>query len=182
MAALLSATPLPEAAYLDGPPPAHAGSTGGDTCHVCHFDNDRDAPGGSLTLTGVPDAFDPPAAYRITVTVARPGIRRGGFQLSARVAEGNDAGRQAGVLRTLPGDERVQVIEGPDAVVYAQHTASGTALTGSETTSWTVEWSPPDTGHASITLHAAANAGNDDASEFGDFIYTATATTRPATR
>ena len=178
LAALQSITPFLEAVYIEGPPPAHTGGLGGDTCHLCHFDNDLDAPGGSLALTGVPDAFDPSATYRITVTLVRPEMDRGGFQLAARVAEGDDAGRQAGTLRALDG--RVQVIEGPDAVVYAQHTEPGTELTGNGTTSWTVEWHPPDTESASITLHAAANAANDDASEFGDFIYTASAPTHPA--
>ena len=181
LAALLSVTPFLEAVYLEGPPPAHTGGLGGDTCHLCHFDNDLDAPGGSLTLTGVPDAFDPSATYRITVTLVRPEMGRGGFQLAARVAEGDDTGRQAGTLRAPDEDERVQVIEGLDAVVYAQHTEPGTELTGNGTTSWTVEWTPPDTETASLTLHAAANAANDDASEFGDFIYTASATTRLAT-
>jgi len=82
--ALLSAAPLPEAAYLDGPPPAHAGGFGDDTCHACHFENELDDPGGSLTVSGVPDTFDPSAAYRITISLERPGMGRAGFQLAAR--------------------------------------------------------------------------------------------------
>ena len=191
-AALLSAAPLPEAArpaaagleaaYLDGPPPAHAGGFGSDTCHACHFENDLDAPGGMLTLGGVPDAFDPSATYRITVSLERPGMGRAGFQLAARVSEGDSAGGSAGALLALGGDRRVQVVTGPDAVTYAQHTEPGTALTGPGTSSWTVEWRPLDTNGVSVTFHVAANAANDDASEFGDFIYTASATTRPASR
>ncbi len=178
--ALLAAAPLPEAAYLDGPPPAHTGGFGDDTCHACHFENDLDAPGGSLTLGGVPDTFDASATYRITVSLERPGMGRAGFQLAARVSEGDIVGESAGVLQTLDGDERVQVVAGPDGVTYAQHTEPGTALTDPESTFWTFEWRPPAGGTASVTFHAAANAANDDASEFGDFIYTASATTRPA--
>ena len=181
-AALLAAASLPEAAYLDGPPPAHTGGFGGDTCHACHFENDLDAPGGSLTLDGVPDAFDPSMTYRIAVSLERPGMGRAGFQLAARVSEGDRAGGPAGTLQTLGGDERVQVVDGPDGVAYAQHTEPGSALTGPEETSWTVEWRPAATDAAPVTFHVAANAANDDASEFGDFIYTASATTRPASR
>ncbi len=95
-AALLVAAPVPEAAYLEGPPPAHSGGFGGDTCHACHFENDLDAPGGSLTLGGVPDTFDPSATYRITVSLERPGMGRAGFQLAARVMKGRaPAGRRA---------------------------------------------------------------------------------------
>ena len=179
-AALLFSAPPPEAAYIDGPPPAHAGGFGGDTCHACHFENDLDDPGGSLTLGGVPDSFDPSMTYRITVSLERRGMARAGFQLPARVSEGSDAGEPAGTLQVLGGDERVQVVAGPDGATYAQHTEPGTALTGAETTSWTLEWRPLAVDAASVTFHAAANAANDDASEFGDFIYTASATTRSA--
>ena len=179
-AAAPSAAPLPEAAYLDGPPPAHAGGFGGDTCHACHFENDLDAPGGSLTLGGVPDTFDPSVTYRITVSLERPGMERAGFQLAARAGGGDEAGGPAGTLEVVDGDERVQVVTASDGVTYAQHTAPGTALTGPETTSWTVEWRPPAIDAAAVVFHAAANAANDDASEFGDFIYTASAAARPA--
>lgn len=181
-AALLFAAPPPEAAYVDGPPPAHTGGFGGETCHACHFENDLDAPGGSLTLGGVPDTFDPSMTYRITVSLERAGMARAGFQLAVRVSEGSDAGEPAGALHALAGDERAQVVAGPDGATYAQHTEPGTALTGAETTSWAFEWRPLAVDAASVTFHAAANAANDDASEFGDFIYTATATTRSAIR
>ena len=195
-AALLVAARLPEAAYVtgppavyvegpspsyvEGPPPAHAGGFGGDTCHACHFENDRDAPGGALTLSGVPDTFDPSAIYRITVSLERPEIGRAGFQLAARISEGAGAGGPAGALRAMGGDERVQAVTAADGVTYAQHTEPGTSLTGPGTASWTVEWRPPAVDATSVVFHAAANAANDDASEFGDFIYTASATTRPA--
>ena len=177
-AALLFAAPPPEAAYVDGPPPAHTGGFGGDTCHACHFENDLDDPSGSLTLRGVPDTFDPSETYRITVSLERPDMGRAGFQLAARVSDGDGAGGQAGALLALEGDARVQVAAGPDGVGYAQHTEPGTDLTGPEAATWTVEWRPPATDAASVAFHVAANAANDDASEFGDFIYTASATTR----
>ena len=107
---------------------------------------------------------------------------RAGFQLAARVSEGDGVGGPAGALLAPGGDQRVQVVPGPDAVTYAQHTEPGTALTGPGTSSWTVEWRPLDTSGASVVFHVAANAANDDASEFGDCIYTASVTTRPASR
>ena len=102
------------------------------------------------------------------------------WKLAARVSAGDGAGGPAGVLQPLEGDQRVQVAAGPDAVTYAQHTEPGTALTSAGATSWTVEWRPPAVDATPVTFHAAANAANDDASEFGDFIYTASATTRHA--
>ena len=57
-------------------------------------------------------------------------------------------------------------------------------LTRPGTTSWTVQWRPPATtapggGATAVVFHAAANAANNDVSEFDHFIYTASATTRP---
>ena len=180
-AALLIAAPLLRAAYIDGPPPSHTGGFGSDTCHTCHFENDLDAPGGSLAISGLPDTPDPSETYRITVSLERLDMRRAGFQLVARVSEGDDAGAAAGTLRALDGDERVQVVTAPDGATYAQHTEPGTTLTGPGATSWTVQWRPPATS-TSVTFHAAANAANDDASEFGDFIYTASASMRSTGR
>lgn len=178
-ALLAAAAPPPKAAYLDGPPAAHAGGFGDDTCHACHFENDLDDPGGSLELDGLPETFDPAATYRITVSLERSGMGRAGFQLAARISEGDAAGSPAGTLLALDGDERVQVAVGPDGMFYAQHTEPGTTLAGPESTSWTIEWRPPAVDGTAVIFHVAANAANDDASEFGDFIYTASATTRP---
>ena len=179
-AALLIAAPLLRAAYVDGPPPAHTGGFGDDTCHACHFENDLDTPGGSLTISGVPDTFDPSRTYRITVSLERPGMGRAGFQLAARLSGGDGVGRPAGVLQAVIGDQLVQVVEAPDGVRYAQHTEPGTTLSNPATAAWILEWRPPATGAGTVAFHATANAANDDASEFGDFIYTASATTRPA--
>ena len=44
-------------------------------------------------------------------------------------------------------------------------------MTSTEIASWTIAWISPTTG-GSVAFHVAANAANDDASEFGDFIYT----------
>lgn len=179
-ATLVTASPLLRATYIDGPPPAHTGGFGGDTCHACHFENDLDTPGGSLTLGGVPDTFDPSRTYRITVSLARPGMGRAGFQLAARLSGGDAPGSPAGVLQGLGGDERVEVVDAPDGGTYAQHTEPGTTLSSPATAVWILEWRPPDASAGTVAFHAAANAANDDASEFGDFIYTASATTRPA--
>ena len=180
-AALLAAASLPGAAYVEGPPPAQVGGFGGETCHACHFDNALDAAGGLLALSGVPETFEPSATYRITVLLEHPEMGRSGFQLAARVSEGDGAGGPAGVLQAVGGDEGVQAVTAADGVTYVQHTEAGTALTSSGMATWTVEWrAPPGPGATAVVFHAAANAANDDASEFGDFIYTASAMTRPA--
>ena len=104
--------------------------------------------------------FIPGRSYRVTITLKRPEMGRGGFQLAARFADDDGRGRQAGHLRPL--DDRVQLVHGADSIVYALHTESGSVLADQAETSWIVEWVPPDAA-APVTLHVAANAANDDA-------------------
>ena len=158
--------------YLDGPPTAHTGGFGEPTCHRCHFDQPLNDPGGSLRLLGVPEVYRAGARYTLTIDLARTGVQRGGFQVAARFAEGAHAGRQAGALAEL--DDRVKVVrDDSSAVQYTYHTEAGTALDTPHTMRWTVAWTAPETTQARVVFHVAANAANDDASEFGDFIYVA---------
>ncbi len=162
--------PAPARVYPERPPPAHTGGFGEPTCRRCHFDQELDAPGGALTLGGVPEAYAPGARYRLRVALARPAMQRGGFQLAARFAEGEQAGRQAGTLR--PVDDRVEVVlDDSSAVAYAHHTGAGTLLEAPEAARWTVEWTAPEAASGRVVFHVAANAANDDDSELGDYIY-----------
>ena len=166
LALLALAAPL-TAAYREGPPPAHTGGFGESTCQACHFDNDLNEAAGSLTLEGIPPVFAPDERYRLRVTLARPGLAAAGFQLAMRFAEGPEHGRQAGTLRAI--DDRVKVTHHAETgIFYAQHTETGARASGSAT--WVVEWTPgPRT--SPVVFQVAANAANDDASEFGDYIY-----------
>jgi hypothetical protein len=107
--------------------------------------------------------------YRITVTLHRPNLGRGGFQMAARFLGTKQAGRQAGTLRSL--DRRVQVTwDHSTGIQYVEHTRSGSVVTKPDTVTWTFEWEGPTEGDDTVVFHLAANAANDDASEFGDFV------------
>ena len=166
LAAALLLAPPPARSYPDGPPPGHTGGFGEPTCRACHADNPLNAPGGSLALGGLPAVYQPGASYRLTVTLGRRDLRRAGFQLAARF----DSGVTAGSLTPL--DSSVAVTPSPAGVSYAHQTRAGS--TRRETAAWTLEWRAPDSARATVAFHVAANAANDDASEFGDFIYTQT--------
>lgn len=161
MAAALALLPVAVVAYKDGPPPNMTGGFGGETCHMCHNDDPLNAPGGSLRVTGVPEAYTPGQSYRLTVALAREGLYTAGFQMTARTA----AGATAGSWRVL--DERASV-----AGAFVQHTSKGTRVPSDGENRWEVEWTAPDRGAGEIVFNAAGNASNDDASALGDFIYT----------
>ncbi len=175
-AALLAAFALPR--YPDAPPVGHTGGFGEPTCATCHFDGDLNDPAGKLVLTGVPAAYSPGTTYTLTLTLTRPGLEAGGFQLTARYATGEEAGRAAGEL--TPVDNGVGVTVDPaSGVSYVHHRPAGTVPAAPGTMRWQIEWTAP-AGGGPVVFHAAANASDGDQSPFGDWIYTTSEETQPA--
>jgi hypothetical protein len=167
---LLALLPAALTAYKDGPPANSAGGFGESTCHQCHFDNPLNAPGGTFDLAGVPPRYEPSASYRITVSLSRGDMQRGGFQLAARFASGGEKGRQAG--RWQLADDRAQVIAGEhdSTMLFVEHTARGSVAAPPGALSWTIGWTAPP-GGGPVEFSAAGNASNDDASALGDYVY-----------
>ena len=156
-------------AYRSNPNPGVTGGFGERSCHVCHSQKPLNESAGSLVLEGVPQRYAPGRPYDLTVKLSRSGMGIAGFQLSARFEEG---ARQAGSFRSL--DRRVHIVEFGDAnVQYVSHSDEGNGLTSRGTASWTVEWTAPtiSEGRGVVVFHLAANAANNDDTEFGDFIY-----------
>lgn len=174
-AAVACALPLALFASANSLVPARTGGFGEMTCHQCHSANPLNEPSGRLTLTGIPPSYTSGQRYLITVTVAHPQLVRAGFQAAARFETGDNAG----TLR--PVDDRTEAV--PDdagRITYLQHTVTGTEVPAPGTGQWTFEWTAP-AGDSPVAFHAAANAANGDGLPRGDFIYTATAASRPAT-
>ena len=166
--------PRPGGAHADGPPPRNTGGFREPTCALCHRGGEPNAPGGALRLVA-PASYRPGAEHAIEVQLERPGLRRGGFHLSVRFAEGTLAGTQAGELLAVA--EWVQVVAA-HKVAYASHTAAGTQVATAGEARWQLRWKAPAAGGGTVVFHLAANASNDDDSELGDAIYT-TALTIP---
>lgn len=174
-AALCLATAVTGAgfAYRDGPPPGFSGGFGEDHCQACHMsekDNGINASPGRLAIAA-PSRYAPGRTYTVTVTLARPGMSIGGFQLTARF---EDDSTQAGTLAITAADSaRIKVMT-DRGVQYAHHREHGTRLTGPGTVRWTLRWTAPQE-RRNVVFNVAANAANADESQFGDFIYTTSA-------
>jgi hypothetical protein len=193
VAIFLLSLPLAALAFKEGPYPNVTGGFGDRSCHLCHLDNPINAPGGTLTLDGVPQTFVPGETYTVTVTISREGLRRGGFEIAARFASGKQKGHQAGTWRLL--DDRVQLIPGAvdrvltrgapprvsqrGGVVFVQHNLAGSRAAASGSNSWTIEWAAPPTATSPVQFNVAANASNNDDSPLGDYIYLKTARSTP---
>lgn len=165
LATALLAVPLVGAANsAEGPVPGHTGGFGEPTCTECH-----QGPGtreAAVELSGLPAVWATGESRRITVEVRGETLRRGGFQLAARWADGPAAGTQAG---RFDAGEGLRVTES-EGVSYVHHTYDSTKPTSDGHVRWTFVWHPPSEGAGSIDFHVAANAANDDNSEFGDTI------------
>lgn len=177
----LAAAPLVVAAGLpalfrDGPPAAVTGGFGEDSCYACHFDGEPNGGRGALAIRGIPERFEPGETYRIEVVLTRPGMGVGGFQLSAREAGG---GAQAGTLAPAPGEEARLGSLTAREIHYIQHVLEGIHLVAPDTARWAVLWTAPRAG-VPVTFNAAAVAGDDDESQFGDHVHTAKARSVPA--
>jgi hypothetical protein len=156
-------------AFMDGPPLAVTGGFGEASCHQCHFDNDLNAPTGSVSIEGLPEVFVPGERYGLIVTLSRGDIKVGGFQMTARFTDGQEKGRQAGELS--PTDARTTVLSDEQrGVAYAQHSRLGTTPTAGDAAAWRLDWVAPTSG-GKVAFNVAAVAGDGDLSSFGDFVY-----------
>jgi len=161
----LSASVVAAGAMYDARPPlAHTGGFGEPTCRECHFDGPPETPN-VVTLGGVPERYAPGSVYRLEVGIRDSTASIGGFQLAVRVADGPNAGTQAGTLCAV--DTRVDVTtDTASGVQYASHALAAPA----DSMRWVVEWRAPTGDMGAVLVSVAANAANDDDSPFGDRI------------
>jgi hypothetical protein len=178
-AVLMIALPLTAFGFKEGPYPNVTGGFGEQSCRLCHLDNAINAPGGSVTLDGVPASYVPGQTYPVKVTIARQGLRRGGFEVAARFASGRQKGRQAGVWK--PIDARVQLIPGAvdKVLTFVQHNLSGSRVAETGVNVWTIEWTAPASPDGPVQFNVAANASNNDDSPLGDYIYVNAVRSKP---
>ncbi len=163
----MSATAL-AAAWLPtstGPAPALTGGFGEATCQSCHSDYALNETSGVIRLDSLPAAYQPQQVYRLILHVRHAELERAGFQLSARFEDGTQAGSFNIPDTTLL---RVQQARG---VAYLSHNRAGTHQVAANAASWSFEWVAP-AAEQKVLFHVAANAANNDASEFGDRIFT----------
>ncbi|MEX0895038.1 MAG: choice-of-anchor V domain-containing protein, partial [Balneolaceae bacterium] len=141
--------------YPDQLPGAFTGGFGEETCNTCHFDYDINPEGGSLTVEGLEENYQPGERYEITVTVESERLERGGFQMTARFGDGTQAGQFE-----WEGNRLGLTSATADEIQYIQHTPVGTNPTSEKEVRWSFIWEAPDKPSEPVTFNITANAGN----------------------
>lgn len=160
--------------YADGAPPGFTGGFKEESCHACHFDFEPNTRPGEVSLKGVPERYVAGQQYPLTITLTRPGMRLGGFQLAARHPDGT----QAGTLQHGSGEDTRVKVETQGNVHYAGQRRPGADPSAPDTATWTLVWTAPMSSEP-VTFSVAANAADNDESVRGDYVYTASAQSRP---
>lgn len=148
-----------------------SGAPGPAACTGCHGGAAINSGSGSasVSIVGDPIGYVPGQTYQVQVSVATTGRSKFGFALSAD----NGSGSNRGTLNN-GGNSAVQVQSN-----YATHTSSG--LSGTDSKTWTFNWTAPATAQGTVRFLAYGNASNSSNSDNGDLIYSATKTFAPAT-
>lgn len=153
-----------------GAPSGHTGAPGSNTCIACHTGNDLNANGGSIALAA-PASYVPGSPVELSLTVERAGQVRFGFSITVRDADGNMVGtwepvEGEGTGFSDFGGDPTHLTHNPAVSVLDRHT-------------WALRWNAPAEDVGPVTFYAAGNAANGF-SNFGDFIYTTSASVSPA--
>jgi hypothetical protein len=162
--------------YAGGAPPGFSGGFTEQSCHACHFHADVNRGPGRVVLDGIPARFTAGERYPLSVTVARPGLKLGGFQLTARFKDG---GAQAGTVAPANGDEPRIAVQAQGDIQYANQRDQGTAPTAPDAARWSLVWTAPRSG-GTVVFHVAGNAADADGTAEGDYVHTAVAESAPA--
>jgi len=128
----------------------------------CHDDGTVTPQTGWIT-TDIPlDGYIPGTTYNVTATVTLAGHSLFGFEVSAQNAGDT-------VVGTLIASAETQL---KGSGKYVTHTA--TSNTGTDTRSWTFQWTAPTTGLGPVTLYGAFLAADGSDDPTGDLVYTST--------
>lgn len=148
------------------------GSPGdGATCNTgsCHSGAAPTDQVATITSDVPVGGYVPGATYNITATASKAGVTEFGFQLSPQNASGAKLGA---FVTPLPAGTQFANPNTGMANKYVTHTGSGTA--GTDTKTWTVQWTAPVQGTGTVTFYGAFNFTNSSNSSSGDVIKNAT--------
>lgn len=153
-----------------GAPSGRTGSPGDNatcntgSCHPSTLPTDQVA---TITSDVPVSGYVPGTTYNITATASKAGVSEFGFQLSPQNVSGTKLGE---FVTPLPAGTKFANPNTGLANKYVTHTGSGTA--GTDTKTWTVQWTAPAQGTGTVTFYGAFNFTNSNNNTSGDIIKT----------
>jgi len=154
-------------AYSHGPLDGYANNPPAQqNCATCHISFPVNSGDGSFLFTDMPeDGYVPGETYDLVLSISDDGQSRWGFELTAQKDDNSMAGQ---LIITDPNRTQLSTLSG---ITYLKQTSNGTSGDGSSS-SWIFSWTAPEAGAGPITFYASGNAADNDASVFGDYVYT----------
>lgn len=166
---------LPLKTLSFGAPVSSTGAPDERTCASagCHDTYPLNPGHGSMSISveGAENGFVPGRTYDVTVRVADKDSKRFGYQL---VALNNDDKSNAGVL-SINDASRTQIVTNElqfQDRQYATYTYLGTEQFSDGVGYWKVKWTAPASAK-NITLYSATVIANNDDTDYGDYVLTA---------
>jgi len=145
-------------------------------CTSCHGDFTMNPAGGGLVVTGLPASkYIPGQAYNFSIKVnhATADRRIWGFAIKAVNTVNNQ------VVGTFASTNANASVKGTVAgqTLELSHATAPTSTNANNYTFMNLKWTAPTTplaNESNIRFYITGNAGDNDGSEAGDYIYTAT--------
>jgi len=177
----ISVQDLPEKVVSFGAPVSSTGAPDERTCAAsgCHDTYSPNNGRGmmNITINGAENGIEAGKTYTVNVRVADKDSRRFGFQV---VALNDDDKSNAGTM-TIIDAARTQIMKNElqfQDRQYATYTYQGTEQNAEGVGEWNVQWTAPKTAKK-ITLYAATVIANDDNTDRGDYVLTASVPLSP---
>lgn len=165
-----------------GPSPTFTNAPGEGNCTACHSDFELNKGEGNVDITGVPAFYSPGQQFNIVVRAEQANAVIYGFQLTAIDA----TGQKVGTFTIPPASEsRIQILQGvvgPNNLIreYVEHTSGGLSNGQFGFNTWAFNWTAPAQSVGRVDFFATANCANSDGSPGGDYIYSDSTATNPA--
>ncbi|MDP2175390.1 MAG: choice-of-anchor V domain-containing protein [Bacteroidota bacterium] len=160
----------------NGPGGGYTNAPNESNCTSCH--------GGSLITTGTQlnslrfggnftgNGYLPDSTYTLAVTFKQTGRSKFGFQITALNASNDPIGS---FTNTNNRTSRVTATVSSKTREYIQHTSTGTANVGTDSTRWTFDWKAPNSNVGKITFYVVVMAtDNNNSNNSGDLVYAKT--------
>lgn len=162
-----------------GAPASHTGAPGEKTCATsgCHDDNQPNSGSAKLTIdiASGTTKYVTGETYPIKIHISDPHVNRFGFQI---VALADDSKENAGKF-IITDPERTQFMKNEFDLLdrkYVTYTFNGTDAVSAGEGEWIINWTAPATATGKITFYVGAVSANDDETDKGDIVYTASNT------